>query len=298
MNFHQLHIFYTVSEKGSFSAAAQALHMTQPAVTMQVQALEDYFGTKLFNRSTKKIMLSDAGRTLLPFALRSMELMRQTDQAMAAYTHMLEGRLLLGSSLTIGEYVLPRLLAPFGQAYPNISVMLKIMNTTQIMEEITKHQLNFGLIEAEVTHPDMVIEPVMEDELKLIVPGGHELAGRSEVLLEEALRFPFVLREQGSGTRRVMEEQLLSKGMDLDELQVVMELGSTGAVKSAVEAGLGITMLSPSTVRHEVALGLLKIVNISDASFKRQFYAIHQKSTLLPIHAVTFLTFLRQHAED
>ncbi|WP_025692125.1 selenium metabolism-associated LysR family transcriptional regulator [Paenibacillus zanthoxyli] len=298
MNFHQLHIFYTVSEKGSFSAAAQALHMTQPAVTMQVQSLEDYFGTKLFNRSTKKIMLSDAGRTLLPFALRSMELMRQTDQAMAAYTHMLEGRLLLGSSLTIGEYVLPRLLAPFGKAYPNISVMLKIMNTTQIMEEITKHQLNFGLIEAEVTHPDMVIEPVMEDELKLIVPGGHELAGRSEVLLEEALRFPFVLREQGSGTRRVMEEQLLSKGMDLDELQVVMELGSTGAVKSAVEAGLGITMLSPSTVRHEVALGLLKIVNISDASFKRQFYAIHQKSTLLPIHAVTFLTFLRQHAED
>ncbi|AIQ12659.1 selenium metabolism-associated LysR family transcriptional regulator [Paenibacillus durus] len=298
MNFHQLHIFYTVSEKGSFSAAAQALHMTQPAVTMQVQALEDYFGTKLFNRSTKKIMLSDAGRTLLPFALRSIELMRQTDQAMAAYTHMLEGRLLLGSSLTIGEYVLPRLLAPFGKAYPNISVMLKIMNTTQIMEEITKHQLNFGLIEAEVTHPDMVIEPVMEDELKLIVPEGHDLAERSEVLLEEALRFPFVLREQGSGTRRVMEEQLLSKGMDLDELQVVMELGSTGAVKSAVEAGLGITMLSPSTVRHEVALGLLKIINITDASFKRQFYAIHQKSTLLPIHAVTFLTFLRQHAED
>ncbi|MFD1775154.1 selenium metabolism-associated LysR family transcriptional regulator [Paenibacillus rhizophilus] len=298
MNFHQLHIFYTVSEKGSFSAAAQALHMTQPAVTMQVQSLEEYFGTKLFNRSTKKIVLSDAGRTLLPFALRSIELMRETDQAMAAYTHMLEGRLLLGSSLTIGEYVLPRLLAPFGKTYPNISVMLKIMNTTQIMEEITKHQLNFGLIEAEVTHPDMVIEPVMEDELKLIVPGDHELAGRSEVPLEEALRYPFVLREQGSGTRRVMEEQLLARGMDLGELQVVMELGSTGAVKSAVEAGLGITMLSPSTVRHEIALGLLKIVDISDASFKRQFYAIHQKSTLLPIHAVTFLSFLRQHAED
>lgn len=136
----------------------------------------------------------------MPFALRSIELMRETDQAMAAYTHMLEGRLLLGSSLTIGEYVLPRLLAPFGKAYPNISVMLKIMNTTQIMEEITKHQLNFGLIEAEVTHPDMVIEPVMEDELKLIVPGDHELAGRSEVPLEEVLRYPFVLRERLGNT--------------------------------------------------------------------------------------------------
>ncbi|AIQ63754.1 LysR family transcriptional regulator [Paenibacillus stellifer] len=298
MNFHQLHIFYKVSEKGSFSAAAQALHMTQPAVTMQVQALEDYFGAKLFNRSTKKIILSDAGRTLLPFAVRSIELMRQTDQAMAAYTHMLEGRLLLGSSLTIGEYVLPRLLAPFGKAYPNISVMLKIMNTTQIMEEITKHQLNFGLIEAEVRHPDMEIEPVMEDELKLIVPHDHQLADRSEVTLSEALEYPFVLREQGSGTRRVMEEQVLDRGIDLGGLQVEMELGSTGAVKSAVEAGLGITMLSPSTVRHEAALGLLKIINISDASFKRQFYAIRLKSTLLPIHAVTFLNFLRQHAGE
>ncbi|CQR55318.1 LysR family transcriptional regulator [Paenibacillus sonchi] len=298
MNFHQLHIFYTVSERGSFSAAAQTLHMTQPAVTMQVQALEDYFGAKLFDRSSKKIMLSEAGRTLLPFALRSIQLMRETDQAMAAFTHMLEGRLLLGASLTIGEYVLPRLLGPFGKAYPHISIMMKVMNTSQLLEEIHKHQLNFGLIEAPVSHPDMVIEPVMGDELKLIVPREHPLAGKDEVTLAEALEHPFVLREQGSGTRRVMEEQLLAKGLDPGAMRVVMELGSTGAVKSAVEAGLGITIISTSSVKHEVALGLLKIVNIADASFKRQFYAIHLKSTLLPISAVTFLTFLRDRAGD
>ncbi|KWX81256.1 LysR family transcriptional regulator [Paenibacillus riograndensis] len=298
MNFHQLHIFYTVSERGSFSAAAQTLHMTQPAVTMQVQALEDYFGAKLFDRSSKKIMLSEAGRTLLPFALRSIQLMRETDQAMAAFTHMLEGRLLLGASLTIGEYVLPRLLGPFGKAYPHISIMMKVMNTSQLLEEIHKHQLNFGLIEAPVSHPDMMIEPVMGDELKLIVPREHPLAGKDEVTLAEALEHPFVLREQGSGTRRVMEEQLLVKGLDPGAMRVVMELGSTGAVKSAVEAGLGLTIISTSSVKHEVALGLLKIVNIADASFKRQFYAIHLKSTLLPISAVTFLTFLRDRAGD
>lgn len=297
MNFHQLHIFYTISERGSFSAAALTLHMTQPAVTMQIQALEDYFGAKLFDRSTKKIMLSEAGRTLMPFALRSMQLMRETDQAMSAFTHMLEGRLQLGASLTIGEYVLPRLLGPFGREYPNISIMMKVMNTTQIMEEINKHQLNFGLIEAPVSHPDMVIEPVMGDELKLIVPQGHPLADQTEVTLSDALGYPFVLREQGSGTRRVMEEQLLAKGLDPGAMRIVMELGSTGAVKSAVEAGLGITIISTSSVKHEVALGLLKIVNLTDASFKRQFYAIHLKSTLLPISAVTFLTFLRQHAD-
>ncbi|MFD5017804.1 selenium metabolism-associated LysR family transcriptional regulator [Paenibacillus sp. NPDC058367] len=298
MNFHQLHIFYTVLERGSFSAAAQTLHMTQPAVTMQVQALEDYFGTKLFNRSTKKIMLTEAGHTLMPYALRSIQLMRETDQAMSAFTHMLEGRLQLGASLTIGEYVLPRLLGPFGKQYPNISIMMKVMNTSQIMEEILKHQLNFGLIEASVTHPDMVIEQVMGDELKLIVPHDHPLAEQQEVTLEEVLQHPFVLREQGSGTRRVMEEQLFSKGLDPGSMKIVMELGSTGAVKSAVEAGLGVTIISTSSVKHEVALGLLKIVNISDASFKRQFYAIHLKSTLLPISAVTFLTFLREHSND
>jgi DNA-binding transcriptional LysR family regulator len=294
MNFHQLHIFHTVAELGSFSLAAQMLHMTQPAVTMQVQGLEDYFGTKLLNRSTKKIELTEAGQTLFPYAQRSIDMMRETDVAMSSFTHMLQGRLQLGASLTIGEYVLPRLLGPFGQQYPQINIVMKVMNTTQIIDEICKHQLNFGLIEAPIQHPNMVIDVVMQDELKLIVPADHPLAEQDEVNLEDVLQYPFVLREQGSGTRQVMEDQFLNNGINLDQIQVVMELGSTGAVKSAVEAGLGITMLSPSSVKHEIALGLVKMMDIRDVEFKRQFYAIHLKSTLLPISAVTFLTFLRQ----
>lgn len=294
MNFHQLHIFYTVAEKGSFSAAAQALHMTQPAVTMQIQSLEDYFGTKLLHRSTKKIELSEAGRTLLPHAKRSVELVRQTDEAMSAFTQKLQGRLQLGASLTIGEYVLPRMLGPFAKQYPDISIVMKVMNTTQIMDEILKHQLNFGLIEAPVNHPDMIVEPVMQDELKLIVPAGHDLAGRGKVNLEDVMNYPFVLREEGSGTRQVMEGQLQKKKIDPSDMNVVMELGSTGAVKSAVEAGVGITMLSPSSVQHELALGLVHIVDIRGLEFKRQFYAIHLKSSLLPLSAVAFLGYLRQ----
>ncbi|USB34597.1 selenium metabolism-associated LysR family transcriptional regulator [Paenibacillus sp. YPG26] len=293
LNYHQLHIFYTVAEKGSFSAAAQALHMTQPAVTMQIQSLEDYFGTKLLVRSTKRIELSEAGRALMPYAERGIELMRETESAMARFTHMLEGRLQLGASLTIGEYVLPRLLGPFGQQYPHINIVLKVMNTAEILEQILHHQLSFGLVEAPVQHPDMVMEPVMQDELKLIVPAGHPLAEQREVHLQEVLEYPFVLREKGSGTRQVMEEELTRLRVDLELVKTVMDLGSTGAVKSAVEAGFGITMLSPSSVKHEVALGLLKVIDIKDASFKRNFYSIHLKSTLLPISAVTFLDFLR-----
>jgi Transcriptional regulator len=294
LNFHQLHIFYTVAERGSFSAAAQSLHMTQPAVTMQVQSLEDYFGTKLLQRSTKRIDLTEAGKALMPYARRSIELIRDTDQAMSAFTKQLKGRLQLGASLTIGEYILPRLLGPFGQTFPEISISMKVMNTAQIMEEIMNHQLTFGLIEAPVNHPDMQMEAVMSDELKLIVPKDHPLSKRPTVMLDEAAEYPFVLREQGSGTRLVMEEQLKRKNIDPADLKIVMELGSTGAVKSAVEAGLGVSFISESSVKHEVALGLLHVVPIEDVRFKRQFYSIYLKSTLLPISAVTFLTFLRE----
>ena len=294
LNFHQLHIFFTVAEKGSFSGAANALHMTQPAVTMQVQSLEEYFGTKLFHRTTKKIDLTEAGKALLPFAKRSIELMRETEAGMSRYTHMLEGRLQLGASLTVGEYVLPRLLGPFGKEFPHISVSMKVMNTTQILEEILQHQLNFGLVEAPVDHPDVHQEAVLNDELMLIVPKDHELARMDHVTVEDILRFPFVLREQGSGTRRVMEEELQRGGHDPKALKILMELGSTGAVKSAVEANLGISILSQSSVKHELALGVLVAKPIEGIRFARSFYSIYMKSTLLPISAVTFLTFIRE----
>jgi len=294
LNFHQLHIFYTVADRGSFSAAAASLHMTQPAVTMQIQSLEDYFGAKLFQRSTKRIELTEAGRALMPFAKRSIELIRETDAQMSKFTKQLKGRLQLGASLTIGEYILPRLLGPFGQEYPHISISMKVMNTAQIMEDILNHQLNFGLIEAPVNHPDMHMEAVMSDELKLIVGKEHPLAERVEVDLTEVLQYPVVLREQGSGTRLVMEEQLKKQEIDLEDLNIIMELGSTGAVKSAVEAGLGISFISAASIKHEVALGLIRTVPIKGVTFKRQFYSIYLKSALLPISAVTFLTFLRE----
>ncbi|WNQ14223.1 selenium metabolism-associated LysR family transcriptional regulator [Paenibacillus aurantius] len=294
LNFHQLHIFFTVAEKGSFSSAAQALHMTQPAVTMQIQSLEDHFGTKMFLRSTKKIELTEAGRTLLPYAKRSMDLMIETEREMSRYTHMLEGRLQLGASLTVGEYILPRLLGPFNKEFPHISVSMKVINTTQIVEEILSHQLNFGLVEAPVSHPDFHVEAVLNDELKLILPAGHELLKKEAITIDDALQYPFILREQGSGTRSVMQEEFQRQGYDASTMKIVMELGSTGAIKSAVEAHLGLSILSQSSIKHEAALSLLHARSIEGIRFTRSFYSIYLKSTLLPISAVTFLTFMRE----
>lgn len=294
LNFHQLHIFHTVAERGSFSAAAQSLYMTQPAVTMQVQSLEEYFGTKLLMRSTKKIELTEAGKVLMPYARKSIELIKDTDLVMSSFTERLKGRLLLGASLTIGESILPRWLGPFGREYPEIGISMKVMNTSHLIEEIETHQLNFAIIEAPIEHPDMQIEAVMEDELQLVIPSSHPLAEMEEPTLLDVVQYPFILREQGSGTRKVMEERLIANDIDPQQLKIVMELGSTGAIKSAVEAGLGISFLSISSVKHEVALGLIKIVPIKEVTFKRQFYSIYLKSSLLPISAITFLKFLRE----
>lgn len=294
LNYHQLHIFYTVALQESFSAAAQSLHMTQPAVTMQIQSLEDYFGTKLFHRSTKRVELSEAGHALLPLARRGIDFIRETDQTMAKFTRGLEGRLQLGASLTVGEFILPRLLGPFGKEFPNISVSMKVMNTRQILDEVLSHQMNFGIVEADVSHPDVHTEAVLSDELKLIMPADHPLAALQMITLEDLTEYPFILRERGSGTREVMEQEMERHGFHPERLRIAMEMSSTGAIKSAVEAGIGLSIVSQAAVKHEAAFGVLAVRRIENVSFQREFHAIYLHSTLLHLSAVTFLTFLRE----
>jgi len=293
LNVHQLHIFYTVAERGSFSAAAQSLHMTQPAVTMQVQALEERFGTKLLNRTTKRLELTEAGHRLLPQARKAVELMRDTDAMMAKYVEDLKGRLQFAASLTIGEYVLPRLLGPFLRRFPDLSLDMKVMNTTEIIEAIAHQGLRFGIIEAPCEEPGFDAQAVMDDELLLIAPANHPFASREQVTLEEAIREPMVLREKGSGTRQIIEDELERRGVTEDEIRVVSEFGSTGAVKSAVEAGLGLSLLSVWTIRHELALSVLKPIRIEGVRFRRQFFSVKLQSALLPMPAVALLNELR-----
>lgn len=298
LNVHQLHIFYTVAERGSFSAAALTLHMTQPAVTMQIQALEERFGTKLLKRTTKKLELTEAGHRLLPQARKAVELMRDTDVLMIKYIADLKGRLQFAASLTIGEYVLPRLLGSFLRRFPEVSVNMKVMNTTEIIEAVAHQGVDFGIIEAPCEVSGFDVEAVMNDELMLVTPTDHPFALRDEVTLEEVLREPMVLREKGSGTRQIMEEELLRHGVSEAQLRVVSEFGSTGAVKSAVEAGMGLSILSVWTIKHEVALGLLKPVRIIGVSFRRQFYAVRLQSSLLPMPAAALLHDIRELSHE
>ena len=213
---------------------------------------------------------------------------------MSSFTQELEGKLQIGASLTFGEFILPRILGVFGHEYPHISISMRVMNTQEILDKVLNHQLNFGLVESELHHPELHTEAVLSDELKLILPAKHPLLDQAEISFEDLLDYPFILREHGSGTRDVMEKELQRCGADPSLLRIVMEIGNTGAIKSAVEAGFGLSILSPTSVKHEVALGLLAVRNVQGFTFTRQFNAIYMNSTLLPIAAVTFLSFLRE----
>lgn len=291
---HQLQLFYTVAEKGSFSAAAQALHMTQPAVTMQIQSLEDYFGCKLFIRSSKRIELTEAGRILIPYAERSLNVIREAEQAMSAFAEKIKGRLVLGASLTIGEHILPQWLGSFSAAHPEITLQLHILNTSQLIDATAAHELHLALVEAPVNHPSVRSEAVMDDELVLVLPAGHPLLAQEIINIQDLKSYPLILREAGSGTRIVLEEALAAAGEQLSNFFVQMELGSTGTIKSAVEQNLGISFLSRTTIRHEEALGLLIPREVSGFRLRRQFFSIMSPSTPMHYPATLFLTFLRQ----
>jgi len=283
-----------VAEKGSFSVAAQALHMTQPAVTMQVQALEDFFGTKLFVRSSRKVELTQSGIALLPYAQESLQLMQRAVTGMTSHMENMKGQLSFGASLTIGEYVLPRFLGLFSKQHQEITIQLKVMNTTQLVDELLNHQLGFALVEAPVYHPDIVAEPVLHDELVLVFPPNHPFASASTIMLDDVLKQPFILREKGSGTRQVIEQKLQQLAIDTARMNVKMELASTGAIKSAVQVGLGVSIISKSSIDHELKLGLLATSEIKNCHISRHFYSAVHRSTLLPVPAQTFLHFLKQ----
>ncbi len=290
---HQLQLFFTVAEKGSFSAAAKALHMTQPAVTMQVQALEEYFSTRLFIRSNKRIELTESGKVLLPFAEHILSITREAVEAMTTHAEKVKGRLLIGASLTIGEHILPQWLGTFSIQHPDTAIHLSVLNTSQLIQAIAEHSLQLALVEAPVNHPGIRSEPVMEDELMLVLPNSHPLLSLSEIHISDLKPYSLILRESGSGTRQVLEATLEEQGVHLNDFHVPMELGSTGAIKYAVESNIGISFLSRYSVRHEIEAGTICLRRVKNFSFKRHFFAITSPSAPVHLPALSFLTFLR-----
>ncbi len=265
-------VFRAVAEQRSFRKAAEELYLTQPAVSLQIKALEEDLGVQLFDRTGAQITLTAAGRILLGYAHQLSSLVAQTEHDMAALNGDYAGNLALGASTTIAQYVLPRLLAEFRREHPGVHPTLISGNTEQIVDALETQRIALGFIEGPARSRDVKTQPFLEDELVLIASTAHELAERSLTSCAEVAAAPLLMRERGSGTRHVIEMALERQGVKRSSLQIVMELDSTEAIKSAVEAGLGIGFVSRWAIAKDMRLdNSFKIVEVEGLRVRRKF---------------------------
>src|SRR3990172_8133728 len=202
----RLQVFHTVARLLSFTKAADALHMTQPAVTFQVRQLEEYFNTRLFDRTHNRISLTEAGERVYEYGDRIFELYAEMENVVREITGEISGVLIIGASTTIAEYMLPALLGDFRKKYPDVNVHLKVSNTDGIVSLVENNVIDLGVVEAPVSNKNLVVEPCRIDQLVAIFPLNHPMAQEETVEISKFLEFPYICREEGSGTREVISE--------------------------------------------------------------------------------------------
>jgi DNA-binding transcriptional LysR family regulator len=292
----RLSVFYTVSRLGSFTKAAHHLHMTQPAVTFQVKQLEEQFNTRLFDRNHNQITLTEAGEVVFNYADRILNLYEEMESSVGELTGEMRGVLLVGASTTIGEYLLPRVLGAFRGAYPAMKVRMNVGNTRDIVHQVENNTIDIGIVEGKVQNSNLVIRECRPDQMVAIFPVDHPLADKEWVTPADLLEYPFILREEGSGTREVLANYFREAGADPNQLEIAMELGSGESVKGAVESGLGISVVSEATVRKEARLGTLAVRSL-EPTLERAFSFVHQKQKFRSQAVERFYEFILEQCQ-
>lgn len=292
----RLVVFRAVAEQLSFRKAAEELYLTQPAVSLQIKALEEDLGVQLFDRSGSRIALTEAGKRLLEFARQSSAMLAEAERAVTALTGEQAGHLSLGASTTIAQYVLPRLLADFCKAHPRVRPSLISGNTEQIVSALEQQQIALAFIEGPARSRDVKTEPFVQDELMLVVAAAHEWAERGSITPLELTETRLLMRERGSGTRRVVESALERQHVKKAALQIAMELDSTEAIKSAVEAGMGAGFVSRWALAKDQRVGnSLRVVAIEGVRIRRPLLVAYNAGAGPQGLAEEFYRFLGTH---
>lgn len=292
----RLQVFHTVARLLSFTKAAETLHMTQPAVTFQIRQLEEHFNTRLFDRTHNRISLTAAGQRVYDYADRILSLYGEMDSRVRELTGDVSGILIIGASTTIAEYVLPGLLGEFQRRYPDVNVRLSVSNSLGVVHMVENNSVDVGIVEAPVTNKNLAVDVCWHDELMFICPPDHALAKKTSITAEEVVGLPFLCREEGSGTREVINEYLESNNVAAHELNLCMEFGSPEAIKSAVEAGLGVSIVSRATVGKELKLGTLVALPLKPV-LKRPFSFVHQRQKFRLRAVDEFMNFAHERCE-
>ena len=291
MNLDYLRTFVVVVERGGFSKASEVLSLTQPAVSFQVQALEKHLGEKLIDRSSVKIKLTPAGKLVYQYALKLLQEKKQLEEALAEMSGAVRGELFLGASTIPGEYILPALLAQFKKEYPQVELHLEIEDSFEVSKKVSQHELDIGFVGSTFPNHPVVSKELFSDELFLILPPDHPLAERKSIKLLDILKEPFILREEGSGTRKTLQEALKKSGYKLEDLNVVMELGSTQSVITGVSAGLGISVVSEWALRPYMKTGEVRATRVKGLPLKRKIYLVYHPKAHFSRVQNAFLAF-------
>jgi LysR family transcriptional regulator, transcriptional activator of the cysJI operon len=298
MEDHKLKVFCTVAETKSFSRTSEIIHLTQPAVSLQIQALEEKYETKLFDRSSSTVTLTPAGEILYKFAKEILTLYISAEKAIGKQTGLIKGSMTIGAGSNIGNYILPSLITDFRQSHPKSKIYLLVSNSRRVIELLNSGNIDLGLVEGDVSRQKMVVKRLLSDELVLIVPPEHHWAKKHEVSIADLVKEPFILREPGSGTRQMMEKYLGRHGITLHDLKISAILGSTEAIKDAVGNGLGISIISRWAARKEVKYGTLHLLHIKEEKMARDFSLIMHKNAVSSNSLEEFVSFLKAYPYD
>lgn len=279
MNTTHLQTFYILAKAGSFSRTAAELGVSQPAVSIHIKALEDYFGTGLFEKIDKKFVLTEAGETLYFYAERILNLLDETTRSLSCFADLKCGSLSLGAASNVGVYILPSLLGSFKEKHPEIDIRVSIGNTRIIEQKILNGELDLGLVEARIHNlADVIVKHWRNEKLILITSPKHPWVKLKRVKPSQLVDQLFITGERGSGTRHVLTAKLPSV---VNDLKIFLELGSTEAVKRAVERNLGISFVGESTVTRELKSGTLRAIQLNGPELSKELNIAYLKGKYL-----------------
>ena len=289
----RLRVFHAVAKHLSFTKAAEALFMTQPAVTFQIRQLEEHFNTRLFDRAQGRIVLTAAGTVAFEYAERILALSAELDTRLKEMSGQDSGPLLIGASTTIAEFLLPQVLGEFKSRHPAVVPRLFVANSEAVQARVAERSLDLGFIEGDSHLPSLVNDLCCQDELRVICAPQHALAKQASVAPRTLTEHAYISRELGSGTREVVDRYLQNAGLALDSLQVVMEASSPEALKGLVATGLGFAIMSRVTVAKEVRLGELMEIALSPP-LVRQLAVVYPKERFHSRLVEGFVEFAKQ----
>ncbi|MBK3496671.1 LysR family transcriptional regulator [Viridibacillus sp. YIM B01967] len=273
MYYDALRTFVALADIKNFTKTAEFLHISQPSVSLHIKNLEAEFSTQLFLRSPKSVKITPSGEMLYDRAQQMLAIYEQTKLDILSLQNEIKGKLVIGASFTIGEYILPSLLVDLQQQYPELDLEMFIGNTDEIVESVRLLKVDIGLIEGQTTDKELMLEPFMEDELLLVASPEHTLAHQKHVTIQDLQNQTWLTREEGSGTRNYLLHVLRSNGIKIKSL---LSISSNQALKESMIQGIdGLTLLSKNVIEREVKQQTLATIQLEDHTFKRRFSYIY-----------------------